>query len=99
MFGMNKATERGHGVYAVFDSAGAAYGSLMVFPSDGLAVRAFREAVVQKDTLINKNPTDFSLFILGRYDATTGDLIPGKAPERIISAVQLMETVKEVAKV
>lgn len=98
MFGMNKPTDRGHGVYAVFDSAAGSFGNLMVFPSDGLAVRAMREAVQSKDSLINKNPTDFSLFVIGRYDQAQGELIPMKAPEKIIAAVQLMDTVASVVK-
>lgn len=91
MFGSSKESLRGMGVYAIYDSDAAAFGTPLVFPAEGLAIRAIKDALRNKDSAIAQNPHAVSLFRLGRYDNVTGEMIPLTAPEKVIAAVQLLE--------
>jgi len=58
-------------IFSVFDSKVGAYMSPFFMRSTGEAVRAFTQAVSDKDTQFCKHPEDYTLFELGEWDDQT----------------------------
>jgi len=75
------------GVYAVFDSAAAAYLRPFVADTDLLARRAFEGAVRDPSHPFNIHAADHFLFKLGEFDQLTGELHP-TTPLRIEAAIE-----------
>lgn len=96
LFGRDRQTEKGHGMYAVYDSAAASFGNPLVYPTPELAIRALKEACAGGDSRIAQNAGDYSMALLGRYVAATGELIPLNAPVTIITAREVMASLNPV---
>jgi hypothetical protein len=81
-------------ICSVFDSAAGAYNRPFFSPSDGLAVRGFRDEVNRNapDNPMFAHPSDFSLFSLGVFDdsSATFSLLP--TPNLLSRAKDLSET-------
>lgn len=65
-------------MYAVRDSAMDAFHAPFFAPSNGVAMRSFRDEVVRKDgsSMMQAHPEDFELYIVGHYEEDTGVLLP-----------------------
>ena len=61
-------------VFSVYDSKAEAYGRPFFLTSDGLAMRAFMEAVQSQEHDFAKWPADYTLFRIGSYDEHSGKL-------------------------
>jgi len=61
---------------ALYDRATEAYAPVMTVHTKGEAIRSFRQAVNDRDTPINKNPTDYELYKVGDYDDEHGTITP-----------------------
>lgn len=68
---------------AVFDSKVAAFGQPFFSQNVQTGVRSFVAAAGDKSLVIGKNPNDFSLFYLGDYDDSTGEIFPRHALENL----------------
>lgn len=75
-------------VFAIHDSA---QGFMMpvFFAAEGVAVRAFGDAVNGGDKAMASHAQEYALYRLGGYDPTTG-VIDSQAPELVISGASLV---------
>lgn len=77
-------------IFSVYDSAANAFMSPFFIPAKGLAIRSFQEAVNKPGTPLNTHPADFTLFELGTFDEGKCIFNILMAPERVISANELV---------
>nr|QJB19470.1 MAG: nonstructural protein [Microvirus sp.]QJB19697.1 MAG: nonstructural protein [Microvirus sp.] len=63
---------------ALYDRATEAHAPIMTVHTKGEAIRSFRQAVNDKQTPINANPTDYELWQVGTYDDEAGTITPHK---------------------
>lgn len=73
-------------VFSVYDQAAGSYGGLILEDTVGLAMRGFQTVADDETTTIHRDPQDFSLFYLGRYNHGTGVIKTGKIPVPIMNA-------------
>ena len=59
---------------AVYDVKAEAYGRPMFVPAVGLAMRAFMDEIKNQESQFCKYPDDFSLFKLGEFDDSSGEM-------------------------
>jgi len=64
---------------------------LMVVPTQGIAKRAFVDAVAQKGSRLSRYAEDFSLLELGEFNAETGELIGARNPVLVMTAIAAAE--------
>ncbi len=67
-------------LYCVRDSAMAAVHAPFMAPSDGVAMRSFRDECTRKreGNMMAEHPEDFELYCVGEYEEDTGVLIPSE---------------------
>lgn len=75
-------------IFAMHDSAAAAFAMPMFFASEGLAIRALADAVNGGNAQIAAHAEEFKLFRLGAYNPVSGIITPA-GPELVVSAAQL----------
>ena len=61
--------------YTIYDSALEAYHQDYSLENDAIALRQFAD-MANEETQIAKNPEDYSLWRIGTFETTTGELIP-----------------------
>lgn len=61
---------------ALYDRAVEAHAPVMTVSTKNEALRSFRQAVNDKTTPINQNPTDYELYVIGTYNDQTGEIKP-----------------------
>jgi len=59
---------------SLYDRATEAYAPIMTVHTKAEAIRSFREAVNDPNTPINKNPTDYELYVVGTFDDEHGKI-------------------------
>lgn len=79
-------------VYAIYDSKAEAYMQPMVYKTKGQAIRAFEDAINDKETLFSKHAQDFTLWELGEYDETKGEIIMHEHKQNCSSGWQVLKT-------
>lgn len=84
-------------VFAVFDVKAAAFGSLVVCPTNGLALRMFAEVCANRESPMWKYPADYSLYELGTYDPATGKLVALPQPSVLCTASAVVAQLKAAA--
>lgn len=71
--------------YSVYDTAAKLYSQPFLEVTDGTAVRAIQDLVINsKDHAFAKHPKDFSLHKLGEFDDETGVISGQEKPTKII---------------
>lgn len=60
--------------FSVFDVKADTFSAPFFFPATGLAVRAFKATVADRETSVGKYPEDFKLVELGEFDDQLGVL-------------------------
>jgi len=78
--------------FSVRDSKAEAFMRPFFAPTKGLAVRGFRDAVNTKGEPMNAHPDDYTLFQIGEFDETSGELVKLASPV----SLGLASTFKEV---
>ena len=61
--------------YTIYDSALEAYHQDYSLENDAIALRQFAD-MANEETQIAKNPEDYSLWRIGTFETTTGELLP-----------------------
>lgn len=61
-------------VYSVYDSKAGVFCTPFTSENDSTALRAFRYAANDKEMDIGKYPSDFTLFVIGTFDNSTGQV-------------------------
>lgn len=59
---------------SVYDKVSKKFGSIVCIDNDLAAVRAFRDMVHNKDTVIGQHPSDFVLYKVGFFNFFTGEI-------------------------
>lgn len=59
-------------VAAIKDRLADCYAQPMYFPTEGMAVRAFQDALADSGNNLSKHPDDYDLCKLGTFDDATG---------------------------
>lgn len=77
-------------IFTVYDSAAEVYLPPFFVPNIGLATRAFEDCINSKEHQFGKHPHDYTLFILGDYDQSTG-LFNTNAPKSIGNGLQFVK--------
>lgn len=80
-------------IFAIFDKKAAAYMAPFYFPQKGQALRAFEDSVNDPQSGFFKHPEDYSLFQLGEYNDTSGEIVSSK-PVFIEEALNLSKNSK-----
>lgn len=80
-------------ICSVFDKAAQAYGRPIFVPAVGSASRSFSDEVnrVDPSNEMNRHPQDFSLFILGQFDDSTGVITP-QVPSLVVDGLSVFNS-------
>lgn len=62
-------------VFSVYDSKAQAYLPPFFLPKPAMAIRIFTECVNSPEHQFGKHPADYTLFHVGSFDDTDGDII------------------------
>lgn len=84
-------------IFAVWDAKASFYGTPFCDQNENSAIRNFSDAVrdgSNPNNLWNKHPEDFSLYCIGEFDNTCGEIIP-QTPRALITASALQELYNE----
>lgn len=81
-------------IFAVYDTAVAAYMQPFFMQSKGAAIRGWLDAAEDPKTQFNKHPGDFTLFELGEYDEETGKFENALTPINLGTALSLIAKTK-----
>lgn len=66
-------------VFSLYDAKAKMFGVPFYMQTVGLAIRALQDLTNDKNTLVNRHPSDFTLYEIGEFDdsdAKTENLIP-----------------------
>lgn len=76
-------------MFAVYDSITQSFAVPFCAVNSGDATRILAAGVNDPQTNLHHSTEDYSLFYLGHYDQDSGVMYPLKAPERVISAIEV----------
>lgn len=91
-------------LYAVKDVKSQLFNNPFVQKTDGTAIRTFATACEDKNTDLNKYPSDFSLYRIGTYDEESGKLSQDQimqvanASEFVPDEVVIADKIKQIRK-
>lgn len=77
-------------VYSVRDSKADTFSPPFFNATHGIAERNFQNLVNDPQSQVNRYPTDFDLYYLGKYDDNTGKFESLDTPQHQMKAVQLL---------
>lgn len=78
-------------IYAIYDSAAAAFVQPFMMHNDGLAIRAFQDNVnAKEENNISKHPEQFTLFKLGQFDDKSAKYTLEDSPKSLAIGVELI---------
>lgn len=80
-------------VFAVRDVKAECFGSLMVLPTRGLAIRSFTDACRDARSPMAQYPSDYSLYELGTYDDVSGQIVSHSVPVFLAAASDFVQHV------
>lgn len=72
------------GLYTIKDEL-SEYGFPMAFQNRGIAERYFQN-LTETDNMIRNNPSDFSLWKIGKFDTEKGEIEKEETPKLVIRA-------------
>lgn len=72
-------------VFSVYDQASNVHDKPFVARSEGEAVRMFRDACKDENTVLGNHPEDFMLKELGMYDDNEGLLLPLEMSRKVVT--------------
>lgn len=76
-------------LYSVFDNVALVYSNPFTSINDGTAFRDFSHACQDPQSSLHKSPNEFSLYHLGDFDDSTGEVI-SLHPRRIVGADEIL---------
>lgn len=78
-------------ITSIYDAKAKTYTAPKLMKTEGEALRAFISECNHEQSQINKWPEDFSLWILGEMDLSTGNITPFQKHECVGKAHELIE--------
>ena len=64
-------------MFSIFDEVAMAYLPPFFLPNEGMAHRTFMDCVGDENHAFGKHPSNYTLYRIGEFDSTTGELHPG----------------------
>jgi hypothetical protein len=65
-------------IVSIYDSVADCYQRPFFVASVAVAVRSFTDECSNPDSMLNKHPKDYHLFVIGEFDDETANLTPVK---------------------
>lgn len=65
-------------IYGVYDKQAEAFTPIFTEATDGLAIRTIQNAMSNPESNLNRYNRDYTLYSLGEFDMSTGELTPTK---------------------
>lgn len=78
-------------IVTIYDKRAQTYGGPMVFPTLGVAERAFADNVNDPQSMINKHPEDYMMYLIGTFDTEKAIIIQADAHQLLSEAHQLLQ--------
>lgn len=78
-------------MYAIYDDAAGAYMTPFFFGNDLLAIRAIAPMVNDAGHLFGQSTSDFTLYCLAVFDASTGEVVVENKPRPVRALSALVE--------
>lgn len=72
-------------IVAVKDNKASVYSQPMYFPTTGMAIRSFQDALADNTNAMAKHPDDYDLYQLGEWDDLSGVFINEKNGPKVIA--------------
>lgn len=82
-------------LFSVFDSAVGAFNRVFQAPTVEAALRTFRQIVNDPQSDFQKAPGDFTLFHVGSFDMTTGEVIKLDTPHSLGLAITFLPDIPQ----
>lgn len=76
--------------YTLHDVKSLQYNLPYFAPTDAAAIRVLKDTVMDYETVVGRNPSDFKLFACGTYDDLTGHFQPVSPLVHIVDAIALV---------
>jgi hypothetical protein len=84
-------------MFSVYDSKASAFSKPFFIETKGLAVRSFEQTVNDEQSALSRFPADFTLFELGDWDPSSGQIAMHKAPVSLGLAVEFKRLAEQAA--
>lgn len=84
-------------ISAIKDTAARAFMQPFFTPNAAVAQRSFADALLQPESDLARHPSDFELYEIGAFDASTGVLTTLSEPRLIIRAKDIVSPVSDVS--
>lgn len=76
--------------YCVYDNKSLVYAPPFFAPTDGSAIRSFRELANDSNTTVGRHPSDFVLYAVGSYNDANGAFTPLSPLRHVVDASALI---------
>jgi len=77
-------------IHTIYDSKTNAYTTPKYALTTAAAIRTFSDEANDSSTYVSKHPTDFTLFEIGEFDATSGAIEVYQAPKALGTAANFV---------
>lgn len=81
--------------FSVLDSKASVFGTPFFSATAGSALRMFTDLVNDKNSIVSRHPEDFSLYVIGEFDDSTGVFRP-EVPLNLATAVSVVKAILPV---
>ena len=78
-------------LYIVHDSKSETYTAPTVHPARGQAIRSFSDAVNGGEGVLSQHPADFTLFEIGEFNPSTGEIGLYESRQSIVNGIDVKE--------
>lgn len=79
-------------IYSMYDEKAESYNRPFIFTTNGQATRAFSDGVKDGQSNLAKHYQDYSLYCIGTFNETTGEVNSIKPVELICRASEFVDT-------
>ena len=84
-----------HNVYSIFDTASGCYQRPFYAIADGMATRAMKDLVIDREHPVGQHPEDYSLFRIGSFDDGKGLIITEpNGPQCLCTGLEVLAAAK-----
>lgn len=80
-------------MYSIYDEKAQAFITPFFLPNDALAMRAFKLSVADPGHQFNRSPFDFTLFKVGEFHITEGQVTSFKSPISVMTGLAATQSI------
>lgn len=78
-------------IFSIYDEKAHAYLPPFFLPTDGMALRTFSDCINSDTHQFGQHPSDYTIFHLGHFDDSNGELILGESSKSLGNGVEFIE--------